>query len=71
MGEQVTLYLEYQPAVLVGPRDTSHGFNSAEAGWLEGRLADVLALAPPAKLTMGRRSATNACPNTNATHLSR
>jgi hypothetical protein len=27
-------------------RDTSDGFNSAETGWLEGRLTDVLTLAP-------------------------
>jgi hypothetical protein len=27
-------------------RDTSDGFNSAETGWLEGRITDVLALAP-------------------------
>ena len=27
-------------------RDTSDGFNSAETGWLEGRLTDLLTLAP-------------------------
>jgi hypothetical protein len=43
-------------------RDTSDGFNSAEAGWLEGRLADVLELAPAAKLTMGRRDRDESLP---------
>jgi hypothetical protein len=44
----------WERALLVR-RDTSDGFNSAETGWLEGRLSEVLERANRAKLTMGRR----------------
>lgn len=48
-------------AVLVR-RDTTHGFNSAQIGWLEGRLYDMLNAADLAQLHNGNRPSDETLP---------
>ncbi len=54
---------------LLVQRDTTFGFNSAQVGWLEGRLYDYCT--PPATpgCTTGIGSATRRCPRTSASPL--
>lgn len=47
-------------------RDTTFGFNSAQAAYLEGRLYDVLHNAEEAVLHNGNAPATRPCPRTTA-----
>jgi hypothetical protein len=47
--------LDWQLAIVI-KRDTSHGFNSAEIGYLEGRLAAELGAVPALSLVEGLRS---------------
>jgi hypothetical protein len=49
------LKLDWQQAIAI-KRDTSHGFNSAEIGYLEGRLAAEIAAIPKVVLIQGLRS---------------
>lgn len=49
------LKLDWRQAVVM-KRDTSHGFNSAEIGYLEGRLAAELGAIPGVALVEGLRS---------------
>jgi hypothetical protein len=48
-------------AVLIR-RDTTHGFNSAQVGWLEGRMYDLLAAAENAVLHNGNRPSDETLP---------
>lgn len=48
-------------ALLVA-RDTTHGFNSAQVGWLEGRLYDLLAAAAQGTLHNGNRPSDETLP---------
>lgn len=41
--------------VVIIQRDTTHGFNSAQVGWLEGRLYDLMDAAAMAQLNNGNR----------------
>jgi hypothetical protein len=44
-------------------RDTTHGFNSAQVGWLEGRLYDLLDAAEDAHLHNGNRPSDETLPS--------
>lgn len=44
-------------------RDTTHGFNSAQVGWLEGRLYDLLDAAEDARLHNGNRPSDETLPS--------
>lgn len=52
----------WRRAVLV-ERDTTHGFNSAQVGWLEGRLYDLLDAAEDARLHNGNRPSDETLPS--------
>lgn len=51
----------WQRAVLV-TKDSTHGFNSAEVGWLEGRLYDLFAVAEAANLHNANRPSDETLP---------
>lgn len=51
----------WRRAVII-QRDTTHGFNSAQVAWLEGRLYDLLAAADDAKLHNGNRPSDETLP---------
>lgn len=44
-------------------RDTTHGFNSAQVGWLEGRLYDLLDAAEDARLHYGNQPSDETLPS--------
>lgn len=48
--------------VLIIQKDTTHGFNSSEVGWLEGRLYDLLNAAENAHLHNGNRPSDETLP---------
>lgn len=54
VAEHIKGKAEWNRALLIA-RDTTHGFNSAEAGWLEGRLYDLLSAAAVGNLRNGVR----------------
>lgn len=51
----------WRRAVII-QRDTTHGFNSAQVAWLEGRIYDLLAAADDAKLHNGNRPSDETLP---------
>jgi len=53
---------QYWRRALAIRRDTTHGFNSAQVAWLEGRLYDLLADAPKARLHNGNRPSDETLP---------
>ncbi|MCA1570252.1 MAG: excinuclease ABC subunit C [Chloroflexi bacterium] len=55
LQHRAKLKLDWHQAVVI-KRDTSHGFNSAEIGYLEGRLAAELGAIPGITLVEGLRS---------------
>lgn len=52
----------WRRAVLI-LRDTTHGFNSAQVAWLEGRLYDLLDAAEDARLSNGNRPSDETLPS--------
>lgn len=58
----------WRRAILVR-RDTTHGFNSAQVGWLEGRLYDLLDAAEFAQLHNGNRPSDETLPAYERTTL--